>query len=161
MLEATTDHPVKCTRCKNKHLESERISKPYKRFGSLATVQTCPRCGGHNYYDLTPQFAWCWSSGLIEIGDEIPPDSEDGSGVIVIASGPKCALALHISAVARHGIGDSTGKLLVPGVPEAIDQVSAVDSLDKWVDWCAKSKSAKRDGIVFRPEIQTKEKNHA
>ena len=110
------DRQAKCTRCRNVHLESERVERPRPR-RSTASIQMydrcCPRCGSKEYYDMTPQVAWCWASGLIEIGDRQPADHADGSGAILIASGPKFALRTHLSDLARHGYGHSEGQLLV------------------------------------------------
>ncbi len=41
---------VQCTRCRNKHMESERIETAPDKYG-LKTM-ACPRCGGHSYYKL-------------------------------------------------------------------------------------------------------------
>lgn len=41
---------VQCTRCRNKHAESERIETAPDRNGMRTMV--CPRCGGHSYYKL-------------------------------------------------------------------------------------------------------------
>lgn len=91
---------------------------------------------------MTPQIAWCWASGLIEIGDELP------SGVpIEIARGPKYALKGQLEVYARHGKGESTGKLLIPGIPEADDQREAMQALEQWLDWVNTRKP--RDGVSF------------
>ncbi|MFG0233555.1 hypothetical protein [Achromobacter sp. 413638] len=146
------DRQAKCTRCRNVHLESERVERPRPR-RSTASIQMydrcCPRCGSKEYYDMTPQVAWCWASGLIEIGDRQPADHADGSGAILIASGPKFALRTHLSDLARHGYGHSEGQLLVPGVPEADDQQQAGDALEVWLARCRRSRSARQDGVVF------------
>lgn len=139
---------VKCTHCRNKHRESKRVDVRNSKAKHFVTYDsTCPRCGCKSYYDLTPQFAWCWASGLIEIGDEPPADGPEGSGAILIATGPKYALKGFLDAVARHGYGASTGKLLVPGVPEAPDADAALEALEAWLKWCEPRKTAKRDGI--------------
>ncbi|WP_174866822.1 hypothetical protein [Pectobacterium polaris] len=140
--------PVKCTRCRNRHLHSERLEKrDFKNRAFPIYDLVCPRCDGKNFYDLTPQVAWCWASGLIEIGDVLPTDKTDGSGVIQIATGPKYALKTWLVVVARHGNGESTGKLLVPGIPEAPNGDAALEALDTWLKWC-KPKANKRDGIT-------------
>lgn len=144
------DIPVQCTRCRNKHMESERISRPLQR-RSTSEIQmsdmVCPRCGCKSYYDMRPQVAWCWASGLIEIGDAMPDVSADGSGAILIATGPKSPLTGQLKVVARHGKGASAGKLLVPGVPEAEGQQAKADALEAFLAWRGKRKS--RDGVVF------------
>ncbi|WP_245704060.1 hypothetical protein [Oryzisolibacter propanilivorax] len=132
------------------HTEADRISRPRPR-RSTGDIQwsdlVCPRCGCKNYYDCTPQVAWCWASGLIEIGDSLPPNEPGGSGAIEIAAGPKYALKGQLSALARHGKGASAGMLLVPGVPEAEGQRAKGDALALWLAWCSRPKS--RDGVSF------------
>ncbi|MHC3433667.1 hypothetical protein [Delftia lacustris] len=137
---------VKCTRCRNSHQLWQRPNKPHG-VGSCLSTSVCPRCGGKSYYDCTPQVAWCWASGLIEIGNELP-----GPDAIEIARGPQYALQGAISAAARHGQGKSSGKLLVPGVPEATDQMAALEALQQWLTWRSRSRS--RDGVVFSKGIK-------
>ncbi|MCD6663481.1 MAG: hypothetical protein LT082_08785 [Comamonas sp.] len=142
--------PIKCTRCRLMHTEADRISRPRPRRSTSEISMSdmvCPRCGCKNYYDCTPQVAWCWASGLIEIGDAIPAESPDGGGAIEIARGPRYALDAQVGALARHGQGASSGKLLVPGVPEAGTQEAAGDALARWLAWCGARKS--RDGVVW------------
>ena len=144
------DIPVQCTRCRNKHMESTRTMVPRGNSGGIAMSESvCPRCNCKSFFDLSPQVAWCWASGLIEIGDTMPADNHDGSGAIQIASGPKFALKGRLKVVARHGKGASVGKLLVPGVPEA-EPGAEIDALLAWLDWCGKRKS--KDGVVFMQE---------
>jgi len=96
-------------------------------------------------------YAWCWASGLIEMGPTAPSTKRDGGGAIVIASGPMRALQEAIGLRARHGQGKSAGKYLVPGVPEATDQTAGADALSAWLNWCGQ-RNGKRDsyGVVFR-----------
>ena len=142
------NRPVKCTRCRNQHNEAVRIPKRNKKFADLVVNDsTCPRCGGKSFYDMTPQVAWCWASGLIEIGDSMPLKSPDGGGAIQIATGPKYALQGYIETVARHGYGASEGKLLVPGVPEADGMKAKGDALEQWLVWINKCRPG--DGMVF------------
>lgn len=142
------DIPVKCTRCRHARMESAWLDMPSKRFGGC-TEKTCPRCGCRSYYDCTPQVAWCWSTGLIEIGDTLPADGPGGSGPIEIARGPKYALKGLLEVVARHGY--TKGQLLVPGVPEAEGQQAKGDALSMWLAWCGKRKN--RDGVTFAKEL--------
>ena len=142
------DIPIKCTRCRHACMESAWLDVPSKKYGSC-TEKTCPRCGCKSYYDMTPQVAWCWASGLIEIGNHLPASSLDGSGAILIAEGPRYALKGAIDVAARHGKGASEGKLLVPGIPEAENQKAAIRALDQWLDWNRKCRRGKRDGIVW------------
>jgi hypothetical protein len=131
-------------------MESAWHDRPVKVSGSISmTEKVCPKCGCKSYYDMSPQVAWCWASGLIEIGDKAPDNKADG-GVIVIAHGPKNALKTVLEGVARHGKGASAGVLLVPGVPEAANGSDAVDALTAWHDWCAKRNGHKgRYGVEF------------
>ena len=142
------DIPVKCTRCRHACMESDWIDVPSKRYGGC-TEKTCPRCGCKSYYDCRPQVAWCWATGLIDIGDSMPTDSADGSGAIEIARGPKYALKGRLEVVARHGY--TKGQLLVPGVPEADSQEAKGDALAAWLAWCGKRKN--RDGVIFAKEF--------
>jgi DNA-directed RNA polymerase subunit RPC12/RpoP len=136
---------VKCTRCKFMHSESERKSVFNKKNDWNDLV--CPKCSGKSFYDMRPQLAWCWASGLIEVGDQLPVSGPDGAGAIAIASGPKSELMAILGVVARHGRGASAGSYLVPGVPEAADQTSAGDALEDWLTWCAKRKI--KSGVKF------------
>lgn len=140
---------VRCTRCRNEHAEEDRVSRPRPR-RSTAELQlsdtVCPRCGCKSFYDLQEQVAWCWASGLIEIGDQMPKDSATG-GAIEIARGPKFALKGQIAVVARHGKGASAGCFLVPGVPEAEGQEAKGDALSAFLAWCGTRKP--KDGVVF------------
>jgi hypothetical protein len=147
----TTDIPVKCCRCRFEHLESERVQKLSTR-GSLGlSALVCPMCRGESYYDLREQVAWCWASGLIEIGDALPADGPNGGGAIEIARGPKYALKSQLQIVARHGMGASEGCLLVPGVPEADGQRAKSDALAVWLDQC--NKRPPRDGVTYSRRI--------
>lgn len=124
-------------------MESERIDVPSKKFSGV-TESVCPRCNARSYYDLSPRVAFCYASGLIEFGDTIP------EGAIHIATGPACSIKVVVGALAREGRGDSFGKLLVPGIPEAANQKQAGDALASWLEWCAKGNGTKRvDGVVF------------
>lgn len=143
-----TNIPCKCTRCRHEHTEADRVQKLRPDAGDIPWFDmVCPRCGGKSFYDCTPQVAWCWASGLIEIGDAVPADKPDGSGALQIATGPKYALKARVGVMARHGRGDGAGQLLVPGVPEASDQDEAMDALSTWLTLCNKRKA--RDGVVF------------
>lgn len=145
--------PVKCCRCRFEHMESERIRKPRSSgAGGLQISDThCPKCNGKSFFELREQFAWCWSSGLIEFGDAVPAPRPDGSGAIEIARGPKFALKAQICVVARHGKGESAGCWLVPGVPEAEGQKAKGDALAAFLKWCSSRKP--KDGVVFAREF--------
>ncbi len=96
---------------------------------------------------MTPQIAWCWASGLIEIGDTVPENNEAGDGAIVIAEGPKSALRGRLEAMARSG---HDGRLLVPGVPEAETQSDAAGALGAWLSWCALGNGRRSSyGVTF------------
>lgn len=138
-----SDIPVQCTRCKNKHNESDRISTPYK---SGISHLVCPRCKCRNYYDMSPMVAYCYASGLINIGEE----TATPEGALVFAKGPVSSLTAVINVVARHGYGEAAGQLLVPGVPEAIDQHNGMDAFKNFVTSCMKRNGNKKSqGVVF------------
>ena len=144
---------VKCTRCRNQHMESDREDRlrPNSNHEKITVADSiCPRCGAKTFYDMTPQVAWCWRTGEIEFGDTLPTDKPDGSGAIEIAQGPIYALKGRVSALARHGYKDRT--LLVPGIPEAPNDADAIKALDDWLAFCGRF--AARDGVTFtRPGI--------
>jgi hypothetical protein len=123
-------------------MESERVPKPDLKCRGLSNL-VCPCCGARSYYNMKPLVAWCWASGLIEIGETVP------EGAIKFAHGPKSNLETLISALARHGKGASEGKLIVPGIPEAADQQAAGDALQAFIDWAGKGRNAKKLGVVF------------
>jgi len=86
--------------------------------------------------------AYCYASGLIEFGRRIP------KGAIVIARGPDKQLQDFIDGKARHGYRTrnvngrptkvpGTEHLLVPGVPEAPNQLVAEKALRQWTSWIA------------------------
>jgi hypothetical protein len=144
------DLAVQCTRCRNRHMESERTPMP---LGNGLRSLVCPRCEGKSFYDLTPTVAWCWSSGLIEFGDEgtVP------EGAIVIAHGEKASLRGVVEVLAKRGRGESAGLLLVPGVPEADTQEAKGDALAVWLKWCASGNGRKgRYGVLFGTEANDK-----
>lgn len=146
LRQAAPDLHVQCVRCRNRHMESERRAIPT---GKGINELRCPRCGCKSFYDLRQQIAWCWSSGLVEVGDV------DGApeGSIFIARGPKAFLHGALAALCRHGQGASVGKLLVPGVPAADSQMAAADALAEWLKWCAKNNGHKgRHGVTFRTQ---------
>lgn len=49
-LQDSHDIYVQCTRCRNKHMESDRVESAPDRYG-MRTLK-CPKCGGHNFYKL-------------------------------------------------------------------------------------------------------------
>lgn len=83
-------------------------------------------------------YAYCWATGLIEFGSEIP------EGAIAIASGEETPVRETIEVLARHGY--KKGVLLVPGIPEAEDQEAAGDALEKFLEWASETK---REGVTF------------
>lgn len=140
---ASSDVDVQCTRCRNKHKESER---QLQVVGDGRWARVCPRCSCRSFFDIQPQIAWCWQSGLIETGNEdaLP------EGAILIANGAKAYLTGTISALGRIGRGASEGKFLVPGVPELDDPKAKSDALAKWLTWCARNNGHKgRHAVVF------------
>lgn len=88
--------------------------------------------------------AFCFASGHIEFGSRLP------DGALPIAQGPAKVLRDYVEVHARHGYKTELVKgrltkipgsdmLLVPGVPEAPDQFTALDKLRDWAKWIAKS----------------------
>lgn len=136
----STDIPVQCCRCMNRHLESERDSKKSR---NGMNISICPRCGEECYFDMRPLVAWCWASGLIGVGDEMPPDSADGGGAIKIALGPKSQLMHALRRFAIQGCGN---EFFVPGVSDRKTQQEAGIALSIWLDSC--SKQAKRSKVL-------------
>lgn len=137
---------MKCCRCRHQHTGADRVDVPSKKFAN-ATESTCPKCGAHSFYDMTPQVAWCWASGLIEFGNELP-----SADAIEIARGPHYAIRGQVGVHARHGYGENKGKLLVPGVPEAANQLAGLEALDRWLKQINRRKP--RDGVIFSKEVK-------
>jgi hypothetical protein len=129
-------------------MESQRSHVLNSRAGGIKVYDSvCPRCSCKSYYDHRPQVAWCWASGLIEIGDSLPASDTDGGGPIIVARGPKAPLVARLKTLAREGLGASRGKLLVPGVPEAPDETAKAQALASWLTWCGKGRAS--EGVVF------------
>lgn len=99
-------------------------------------VKTTPLSTAFRVHGDDRAFAWCWQSGLIDIGEAAP------EGALLFAAGPRRALEEQITAAARHGTGKSKGLLLVPGVPEARNPDAAVEALISFVEW-----RAERNGV--------------
>lgn len=70
--------------------------------------------------------AWCWATGLIEIGPAMP------DGAIEIARGPEADIRHAMEVAARHGYRD---QLLVTGIPEARSESAKAAALVAWVKW--------------------------
>lgn len=121
-----------------------------KLFGpALQNVQRVDAEGQTSVWRVTAdadKVAWCWATGLIEFGDEVPENA------VKIASGPDRALRELVQVVARHAKPRSDGQLLVPGVPEASSEDDAFEALSAWLGWCGKChpKGHKRSfGVEF------------
>jgi hypothetical protein len=98
--------------------------------------------------------AYCYASGLIEFGRKIP------DGALPVARGPAKVLRDFIEAVARHGYKTARVKgrlskvpgtdcLLVPGVPEAPNQIAAVDALTAFRSWLRSRGSKLPRGVTI------------
>lgn len=87
--------------------------------------------------------AWCWRSGLIEIGDRVP------TGAIGLVRGPAGQLRKTLELMARHGQGASDGKLLVPGLPEAETEVAASDAVEAFLTWGRKRELVTEEGLTW------------
>lgn len=78
---------------------------------------------------MNAYYAYCWRSGLIEFGGDLP------DGAILIAQGHylhRDNIKEIVNVRARHGWD---GQLLVPGVPEAKSDDEALDALLTWQSW--------------------------
>lgn len=149
----SADIPVQCCRCKNKHMHSERDSVYDRKNGWSDSV--CPRCGAKSYFDCSPLVAWCWASGRIDVGAEMPQNSADGSGAIQIASGPKSQLMLVLDMFAlRH----PTFGHAVPGIDGAATQREAGDALAHWLANCKQTAKRRQHmkEVVFNLPVQWK-----
>ncbi len=81
--------------------------------------------------------AYAWASGLIEYttrAQRVVPE-----GAIAIATGPTRQVREAIESLAREGMGESAGKFLVPGVPEA--KLMKTDPVDALTDFCRRIQS--------------------
>ena len=76
---------------------------------------------------LKTTVAYCYRSGLIEFGPTTP------AGAIPIYTGEDKKLREKVEVLARHGQGKSAGKLLVPGVPEASNDMNALAAVEQFV----------------------------
>lgn len=143
-----TDIRVKCTRCRHECMESEWVEKRIPTSHGIGmSVYVCPKCGCKSYYNMQPMIAWCWANGVIEVGECLPEDGDNGGGVIHFATGPKSSLRQVVGTLARQGY---SGQMLVPGVPEASTPKEAIKALIDWVDWAVKGNGQKhRHGVVF------------
>ena len=119
------DVDIKCCRCRHEHKESDRGEVPSKRI-ARAYQSICPKCGAHSYFDMTPQVAYCWSTGEIEFGDEKAEES------IALATGPKCELKPFIASIARLAYDGHT--LLVPGLPEADELRTRLAAVHEFIE---------------------------
>ena len=84
--------------------------------------------------------AWCWATGLIEIGPVMP------EGAIEIVRGPAVDVEHAMEVSARHGYG---GQLLVPGIPETQSQRMKGNALRDWIKWFA---PRSRPSLAWNPK---------
>jgi hypothetical protein len=113
---------------------AERLGEKLLGLSLVLTVPVASRVpDDHNTrrFKLVAQdvHAWCWQSGLIEIGRELP------EGALMVATGRHRDLERILEVLARHGKGKLKGTLLVPGVPESHGN-KKVDALTAWLQWC-------------------------
>ena len=126
---------------------AERLGQ--KLYGqSLVAVVDAPHnqqnSESHWRLHADPVFAWAWQSGLIEFGRVVP------EGALRFATGIDPVLQALVCILARHGRGKSEGQLLVPGVPEADNEIAQVDALIAWTEWCAKRNGhPDAGGVIF------------
>lgn len=71
-----------------------------------------------------PLNAYAWASGLIEFGTKLP-----GGALPIASSSNEPVLTETVEVLARHGY---QGELLVPGIPEAVDQNEARIALTRF-----------------------------
>ena len=74
--------------------------------------------------------AYCWRAGQIEFGDRTP------HGALELLAGSEADVRRQVAASARLA-GDGV-TLLVPGVPEADDDIGAVDAVVRFRSWLRK-----------------------
>lgn len=72
-------------------------------------------------------YAYCWAGGVIGFGRTVP------KGALPIARGRSKRLRDFIEPVSRHAYDGKT--LLVPGIPEAADQVRGLEALQRFIAW--------------------------
>lgn len=75
-------------------------------------------------------YAYCYRSGEIEFGDDVP------EGAISVLQGDNDFVRERVTARARHGY--RPGVLLVPGIPEAADEIEAERALTAFMAFRAK-----------------------
>ena len=146
----STDRNCQCTRCKNKHLESERKSVQDKKF-SFASDLVCPRCGCKNFYDITPAKAWCRMSGVIGMGTADEQLDPYAGKPILFATGPHCDLTTRLNREAERAMFG----WVVPGMPKAKDEKDAMVILRLWVNRCSYANGSRlARGVVFDLEVE-------
>ncbi len=97
---------------------------------------------------------YCYANGAIKFRS-VRLGLPDGA--LPIVTGPGKIIRERISGVARHGYDGKT--LLVPGVPEAVNQMDAVDALLKWKAWCVPPiLAAVRKGLTVDEELAQRNK---
>ncbi len=84
--------------------------------------------------DMADTIAFCWASGLIQFGDQVP------EGAIEIARGDDQVVREILVTNSRHAYDNVS--LLVPGVPEAANQTEGGDALECFIRLLAKYDSA-------------------
>lgn len=89
--------------------------------------------------------AYCWASGQIEFCKTLRVMPE---GAIEIARGSERIVRDQVNVSARHGY--QAGVLLVPGIPEAPDQVAAGDALELFLLWL-KQRECKGFSVAIEP----------
>ncbi|NNN24355.1 host nuclease inhibitor protein [Pseudomonas nitroreducens] len=86
---------------------------------------------------MAKTIAYCWASGLIQFGLEVP------EGAIGIARGEDAAVRENIEVTARLAYDNES--LLVPGVPEAPNQRDGLLAVARYIQWLGE-----RNGPEFR-----------
>lgn len=81
--------------------------------------------------------AYAWRSGQIAFGTTVP------TGAISVMRGTEPEVRDIVEVCARHSYDGKT--LLVPGVPEAVDNAAAADALEAFINMLAE-----RDSVGVR-----------
>lgn len=71
--------------------------------------------------------AYCWANGVIGFGDHLP------EGALPLMRGAPNVVRGRMSTHARHAYDRKT--LLVPGIPEARDEASALKAYQAFIAW--------------------------
>ena len=80
-----------------------------------------------SWEDVTMITAYCWRSGRIEFGQDVP------EGALPLITGEENHIRKLVDVRARHAY--EQGVLLVPGIPEAANDEEAYKALSRFKAW--------------------------